>query len=472
MPPSCVIVATLIVCLATDASGQAAKPPRVEPTLLVPLRGLDEFVPTPEDNPLRTDRIALGQRLFFDARLSRDGSTACASCHRPNHGFADTVPRSRGAGGRSGRRNAPSLVNRAYGSSFFWDGRAATLEEQVLQPIHDSLEMDLPVEQLVARLGEDARYRDGFAAAFADGVTPANVARALASYVRTLRSGDAPVDRSRDGDTTALSPAARRGLALFTGRANCSTCHLGPNFTDEQFHNTGVARETPDLGRFAVTDSAADRGAFKTPTLRDVARTAPYMHDGSLPTLEAVVDFYDRGGRPNPSLDPEIHPLALSPDDKRDLVSLLRALTGRVGAELEQGSGGEAGGRRPPRLMLVARVDDGAPGFGARPATAIRAAALEALGEYARPVALGFVALMTVIAAAAVRAITRSPSEREPRHRHPGPQADDARGHVASRGAIPSDLPAVRPSLATGAYAESSALGADEHRGARSGPLS
>lgn len=429
MPPSCVIVATLIVCLATDASGQAAKPPRVEPTLPVPVRGLDEFVPTPEDNPLRVDRIALGKRLFFDARLSQDRSIACASCHRPDHGFADTVALSRGAGGRSGRRNAPSLVNRAYGSSFFWDGRAATLEAQVLEPIQDSLEMDLPIEQLVARLGEDARYRDGFAAAFADGVTPANVARALASYVRTLRSGDVPVDRSRDGDTTALSPAARRGLALFTGRANCSTCHVGPNFSDEQFHNTGVAGDPSDLGRFAVTGNWAERGAFKTPTLREVARTAPYMHDGSLATLEAVVDFYDRGGRPNPSLDREIHPLGLSPDDKRDLVRFLRALTGRVGAESEQGAREASGERRRPHLMLVARVDNGGLGSGARSPAASQAVVLEALAAYAGPLTLGFVALMAVIAATAVCSIAKSPPQRKPRHRRLAAQADDARRH-------------------------------------------
>jgi len=285
----------------------------------------------PESNPLTPPKIALGERLFFDRALSRDGSIACASCHRPEHAFSDTSAVSVGVGARSGRRNSPTLLNRGYGRSLFWDGRVIALEEQVLHPIQDSLEMDLPLEELVNRLRDDRSYRSEFRRVFQDGVTSGNVARALASYLRTLRSGGAPIDRYRHGDSTALSASAQRGLMLFLGRASCAACHAGPNFTDEQFHNTGVAwqRGSPaDSGRGAITRAAQDVGAFKTPTLREVACTAPYMHDGSLRTLDDVIDFYDRGGHANAYLDGEIRPLRLDAEEKRSLVALLRALGG------------------------------------------------------------------------------------------------------------------------------------------------
>lgn len=221
-------------------------------------------------------------------------------------------------------------MNRAYGAAFFWDGRATSLESQVLMPIADPVEMGTPIDLLLRHLAVDTAYRRAFAGAFSEGLTRDNVARALASYVRTIRSGDSPVDRYRSGDTTALTPDARRGLDLFFRRANCSRCHLGPNLTDERFHNTGVATGTRDAGRYAVTQRTADLGAFKTPTLRNVELTAPYMHDGSIATLDQVVEFYDRGGRPNPHLDREIQPLGLSADDKRELVAFLRALTGII----------------------------------------------------------------------------------------------------------------------------------------------
>jgi cytochrome c peroxidase len=224
------------------------------------------------------------------------------------------------------------LINRAWGITFFWDGRASSLEEQVLQPIQDSSEMDLPIAQLVARLRVRADYRAAFASTFPDGVSAQNVARALASYVRTIRSGNSGLDRYETGDTSGLAPDARRGLTLFRGRANCTACHVGPNLTDERFHNTGVSTGTTDTGRYRVTGKDADRGAFKTPTLRDVARTRPYMHDGSLATLQDVVEFYDRGGRPSPALDAEIHRLGLSPPEKAELVAFLRSLSGTLTA--------------------------------------------------------------------------------------------------------------------------------------------
>lgn len=306
------------------------------PFPLPPVAGLDLLVPVPEDNPLTRDVVALGERLFFDPALSANGAVSCASCHRPERAFSDSVAVSRGVFGRIGRRNAPTLVNRAYGRTFFWDGRVATLEEQVLHPIQDSVEMGQPLPALTERLGRNARYRAEFRRAFGrTAIDSTVVARALASFVRTIRSGDAPADRWRDGDSSALSPEAQRGFALFTGRANCVACHVGPNLSDEQFHNTGVSTRVgdghgaSDPGRARVTGLPRDQGAFKTPTLRDVGLSAPYMHDGSMATLEQVVAFYDSGGRANPTLDPEIKPLRLTSQERSDLTAFLRALSGR-----------------------------------------------------------------------------------------------------------------------------------------------
>jgi cytochrome c peroxidase len=289
--------------------------------------GLDEFVAIPHDNPPTSAKAELGRRLFFDRGLSADGSVSCSSCHRPGRGFSDTLSRSIGAYGRSGTRNAPSLVNVAYAETLFWDGRVRTLEEQALRPIQDTLEMAQPLGSLLDRLRGDLFYRAAFLRAFRDGVTAANLARALASYVRSLRFGGAPIDRFRAGDTTVLSLQAQRGFRLFQGKAGCTGCHVGPNLTDEGFHNSGVSWGSPDRGRFGVTGEEADRGSFSTPSLRAIACTAPYMHDGSLPTLEAVVAFYDRGGTPNPELDETIRPLRLSGPEQADLVAFLEAMT-------------------------------------------------------------------------------------------------------------------------------------------------
>lgn len=303
-----------------------------------PPRGLDLHLPAPEDNRLTPERAALGRRLFFDPVLSRDSTLACASCHRPELGFADTLPRSPGVDGRTGRRATPTLVNRGYGASFFWDGRAASLEEAVLLPIDNSRELDLPLDSLVARLSADVRYRRLFLRAYGTAPSRGSVARALASFVRLIRSGDAPADRSSSDRDEALSAAARRGRRLFLGKAGCFACHPSPNLTDERFHDTGVAARSAaggrsaDPGRGAITGREEDRGTFKTPALRDVARRAPYMHDGSLANLEEVVRFYDRGGGPSPSLDPEIRSLDLSEREIDDLVAFLESLSGRLEA--------------------------------------------------------------------------------------------------------------------------------------------
>ena len=276
---------------------------------LRPPLGLDTYMPVPEANPLTPAKAALGRRLFFDKRLSLDGTVACASCHNPKLAFSDGRTVARGIHGAEGARNSPAIVNRGYGRAFFWDGRAPSLERQVLEPILNPKELGLSVAEL------ERRTR----------LTVAEVTAALASYVRTIRSGDSRYDRYAAGDTRALSDLEKAGLAVFRGRAACYTCHLGPNFTDERVHNTGVSWRGGKLA-----DIGAGRGDFKTPTLRDVALTAPYMHDGSLNTLEEVVDFYSEGGRPNPNLDPQIQPWRFSPEEKRALVAFLRSLTGKI----------------------------------------------------------------------------------------------------------------------------------------------
>lgn len=277
--------------------------------------------------------VTLGRRLFFDPVLSRDSSIACASCHRPEHAFADGRRVAVGVGGREGRRNPPTLVNRGYGRVFSWDGRNPNLESQVLQALRDPAEMDVHPDLAAGRLARYPEYARAFREAL--GAVPSGeaIARAVAEYVRSVRAGDSPFDRFAAGDSGALSPLERRGLRLFQGRARCDRCHSGALLSDEQFHNTGVAwldGAFGDSGRFSVTGRAGDRGAFKTPTLREVAATAPYMHDGSLATLEAVVDFYDRGGNPNPHLDERIRPLQLSAADREALVAFLRALSGTI----------------------------------------------------------------------------------------------------------------------------------------------
>ncbi len=278
--------------------------------------------------------VALGKRLFFDPILSRDRSLACVFCHDPGRAYTDGRAVAIGVFGRPGTRNAPTLVNRGYGASFFWDGRMPTLEQQVLQPIQDPKEMDLTLGEALARLKDHRNYPELFQAAFGAEVSVEGLSRALAGYLRTILSGDAPVDRYATGNREALSAQAVKGLKIFRGKGNCTACHAGPTYTDERFHNTGVAwrdRRLSDPGRFAVSGKVEESGAFKTPTLREVAWTAPYMHDGSLATLSDVVEFFDRGGNPNPYLDRELRPLRLSADEKRALeVFLLEGLGGDV----------------------------------------------------------------------------------------------------------------------------------------------
>ena len=289
--------------------------------------GLDEYVNAPGDNPMTPAKVRLGERLFFDRQLSADRGVSCATCHEPARAFTNGARVAVGVRGRQGTRNVPTILNRGYGASFFWDGRAATLEEQVLEPVQNRTEMGLSLSALTERLHQSDSYKDEFARALGEPPSAAGVARALASYVRAQRAGGAPFDRYRTGDASALTASATRGLRLFRGRANCSACHAGPNFTDEAFHNTGVSWGASDLGRYRVTNREQDRGAFKTPTLRQLRLTAPYMHDGSFDTLESVVEFYDAGGKSNPHRDPELRSLSLTAMEKSDLIAFLQALT-------------------------------------------------------------------------------------------------------------------------------------------------
>jgi cytochrome c peroxidase len=269
--------------------------------------GLDLYRPSPEDNRITPAKVALGRLLFHDRRLSRDGSLSCATCHDPRRAFTDGRTVAQGIGGARGNRNTPTIVNRAWGRSFFFDGRAATLERQVLQPILSVSELGASPETVLSLAR--THYRRRFREAFDAEPSMDLVARALASYVRTIGAGDSDFDRG------ALGEPARRGLALFRGKAGCHACHSGPLFTDEEFHNTGIAWRTgvpTDEGRARITKTPRDRGAFKTPTLREIARTAPYMHDGSLATLAQVIDYYDQGGQKNPALDTRLRPLRLS----------------------------------------------------------------------------------------------------------------------------------------------------------------
>lgn len=319
----CLVLGALAI--APVAQGQTAY--RADP-----LAGLDLYLPSMARGSTPA-MVSLGRRLFFDPVLSRNFTVSCASCHRPVRVFTDGKPRPKGIDGKVGRRNVPTLLNRGYGKAFAWDGRGRTLAAQALQAIQDSTEMDLTVQVAVQRLARDPGYARAFQAAGAGPPSGEALGEALAGYLRSIRGGNSRFDRFVAGDSTALSPLERRGLALFQGRARCDRCHTGPLLSDEKFHNTGVAWESggfSDAGRFEVTGRAGDLGAFKTPTLREVARTAPYMHDGSLITLEAVVDFYARGGKSNPNLDPEIRAIPLGAGERAALVAFLRTLTGRI----------------------------------------------------------------------------------------------------------------------------------------------
>lgn len=361
-------------------------------------RGVDPAIwaaSVPEDNAMTAERVELGRKLYFDLRLSADGTVSCATCHDVTRGFTDRRNVSEGIGGQLGRRNAPTTLNAALLTTQFWDGRAITLEDQAKLPILNSVEMGQPDEATaLAAIADLPEYQEGFQKAYGREPNYADVGRAIAAFERTLMFLDAPVDRFLAGEREALSESARRGFDLFNNKARCATCHpinpAAPIGSDNRFHNIGVSARHQDferlaaealaaldedasqekldelaldsdlseLGRFMVTKRYSDVGAFKTEQLRNVGITAPYMHDGSLQTLWDVMDHYNKGGEANPFLDGGIVPLALSEQEVDDVVAFLFALTDRRFAEQnrteEQSQRARAAKHRPFRDEALA----------------------------------------------------------------------------------------------------------------------
>ena len=286
--------------------------------------------PVPADNPQTDAKIRLGAQLYFDTRLSADNTISCATCHDPRTGWGNPHPTDTGIRGQVGGRNSGTIINAAYMRFQFWDGRESSLEGQALGPIHNPIEMGETLDNVVRKLNAIPGYQQQFQAVFGTDVTTDGIAKAIAAFERTIVSGPSPYDRYVAGEESALSAAAVRGLHVFNGKGHCTPCHSGPEFSDQEFHNLGVGMDQakPDLGRYDHTQKLADRGRFKVPTLRNIAETAPYLHDGSAKTLMDVIDVYNRGGVPNPNLDPLVMPLKLTQSEKADLVAFLEALTG------------------------------------------------------------------------------------------------------------------------------------------------
>ena len=316
----------------------------------------------PADNPMTRAKIELGRQLFFDERLSSDNTISCASCHDPAQGYGAETSFGIGVRGQTGGRNSPMAFNRILSTAQFWDGRAASLEEQAVGPIANSIEMGNTHEASIDTIKQIPGYVVQFEKIFGDGVTIDNVGKAIATFERAIVTGPTPFDfhnavasfetifaddleyleeepelkqkyeaLQAEAAKTPMSESAIRGMTLFSGKANCAACHAGANFTDEQYHNLGVGMEAekPDLGRYEVTKEEKDKGAFKTPTLRNIAQTAPFMHDASQKTLEEVVLWYDKGGHPNAYLSDKMKVLHLTDQEKRDLIAfMVEGLTG------------------------------------------------------------------------------------------------------------------------------------------------
>jgi cytochrome c peroxidase len=286
----------------------------------------------PKDNRYSPEKAELGWLLYFDKRLSVDGTVSCASCHDPKYAFTDGQRFSKGIKGQFGGRSAPTVINRAYSLEQFWDGRAKTLEEQAKGPIANPIEMGHTHEACAGCIAAVPGYKKRFFEVFgSEKVTIDDIAKAIATFERTVLSGNSGYDRFKAGDANALTASQKRGMDVFySDNARCDSCHEGFNFTNGKYANVGIGMDKPDpdLGRYVVTRQEADKGAFKTPTLRDVANTGPYMHDGSLKTLDDVVEHYNKGGIKNPWLHQDVRPLNLTPELKKDLVEFLKALSG------------------------------------------------------------------------------------------------------------------------------------------------
>ena len=292
---------------------------------------LPAYVPMPQTNVNFVQKVNLGKQLYFDGRLSKNNAISCAFCHNPGTGFADARQFSLGAFGTAGGRQAPTVYNTSFNPFQFWDGRATSLEEQAIGPIHNPIEMAETHETVVPKIAKIPGYQKQFRAVFGAGVSLQGIADAIAAFERTIVSANSAFDKYAMGESKAMDEAAIRGMQLFKGKARCVLCHNGPNFTDNQFHNLGVPQEgllKEDLGRYNVSRRERDKGAFKTPTLRSVTETAPYMHDGVFKTLEDVIEFKNKGGEPNPNLSPLMKPLSLTPEEKAYLLAFLKALQG------------------------------------------------------------------------------------------------------------------------------------------------
>ena len=330
-----------------------------EPLLVKAPLGLQPLTPkiyVPASNPITKRKYELGRQLYFDPRVSLDTTVSCATCHNPARGWTDGMPTSHGIAGQTGGRSAPTVINTVYGKTMFWDGRAPSLEGQAQGPIQNPIEMGKQsYKEIIDRLSKIPAYSEQFEKVFGSHVTLDGMAKAIATFERVAAlSGNSSYDKYNAGDNKALSDTEKRGLVLFgltlntddefktdvvRQKAKCTLCHQGFNFTDEQFHNLGIGFDEKtgrfaDLGRWAIDpiggkDNAAI-GAFKTPTVREVAQTGPYMHDGSLATLEQVVEHYDKGGTPNPSLDTDMKPLKLTAQEKADVVAFMKALSGET----------------------------------------------------------------------------------------------------------------------------------------------
>lgn len=306
-----------------------------EPDLIVVPLGLPQ-IPWPEDNSYSKKKAELGRLLYFDKRVSADGTISCSTCHSIPRAFTDNKPVSEGIHGRLGTRHSPTVINVAYQKLLFWDGRASSLEEQSKGPIANPKEMSLvdnpheAYQECQERIKSIPGYRILFKEVFGnEECTIEEISKAIATFERTVLSGNSPYDRYRAGDKSAMTQEQIDGYEVFK-RTGCSICHAGPNFTDGRFVNIGVGMnaEHPDLGRYEVTKKNSEWGAFKVPTLREVSKTHPYMHDGSLATLEEVIDYYDKGGIPNRNLHPLMRPLELTEPDKKSLLSFMYALSG------------------------------------------------------------------------------------------------------------------------------------------------
>jgi cytochrome c peroxidase len=313
------------------------------PLLVTPVSDADAFRPdrpplglpeltVPDDNPMTPEKVELGKMLYFDGRLSRNGKVACATCHDPQAAWAEHGPTSKGIDNQVGPRNAPTIINAAYATAQFWDGRAASLEEQALGPIQNPIEMGHSLPALVQVISKVPEYRERFKTVFGSEVTTEGVTKALAAFERTVLGGNSAYDRFRAGNSKALSAAQKRGLELFEN-CGCSTCHAPPLFSTYEYYNAGVGmnKDQPDEGRKNVTRRMGDLGRFRVPSLREVARTAPYFHDGSAATLDEAVALMAAGGEDNRYLSPALKSVRaskLGEQDRKDLVEFLHGLSG------------------------------------------------------------------------------------------------------------------------------------------------